>query len=137
MLHLEQNISDSKFGININNNNNLNRKINFKNNKNICSICGVKYNTYLFFVAECNLHFLCKKCAKSFYEERIEMGAKELFCPFIFCKQKFLKSQAKKFLSNKHYKMLIEEEKPNNFNSLKLRNKYILLFEILSISESL
>ena len=120
----EQNVSDSNFRININYNNNLKNQINFKAYKNICSICDVKYASYFFYVAECHTHFLCKKCAKTFYEEKIEMGAKELFCPFIFCKKKFLKSQAKKFLSNKHYKMLIEEEKTNNFNSLKLRNNY-------------
>ena len=132
----EQNISDSKFGININNNNNLNRKINFKNNKNICSICGVKYNTYLFFVAECNLHFLCKKCAKSFYEERIEMGAKELFCPFIFCRKKFSKGEAKKFLSKRHYEILIEEEKNNNLNTLKLINNNNNIKEMKNYSEN-
>ena len=120
----EQNVSDSNFRININYNNNLKNQINFKAYKNICSICDVKYASYFFYVAECHTHFLCKKCAKTFYEEKIEMGAKELFCPFIFCKKKFLKSQAKKFLSNKHYKMLIEEEKTNNLNSLKLRNNY-------------
>ena len=120
----EQNVSDSNFRININYNNNLKNQINFKAYKNICSICDVKYASYFFYVAECHTHFLCKKCAKTFYEEKIEMGAKELFCPFIFCKKKFLKSQAKKFLSNKHYKMLVEEEKTNNFNSLKLRNNY-------------
>ena len=120
----EQNVSDSNFRININYNNNLKNQINFKAYKNICSICDVKYASYFFYVAECHTHFLCKKCAKTFYEEKIEMGAKELFCPFLFCKKKFLKSQAKKFLSNKHYKMLIEEEKTNNLNSLKLRNNY-------------
>ena len=132
----EQNVSDSNFRININYNNNLKNQINFKAYKNICSICDVKYASYFFYVAECHTHFLCKKCAKTFYEEKIEMGAKELFCPFIFCKKKFLKSQAKKFLSNKHYKMLIEEEKTNNFNSLKLRNNYNNKKEMKNYSEN-
>ena len=132
----EQNVSDSNFRININYNNNLKNQINFKAYKNICSICDVKYASYFFYVAECHTHFLCKKCAKTFYEEKIEMGAKELFCPFIFCKKKFLKSQAKKFLSNKHYKMLVEEEKTNNFNSLKLRNNYNNKKEMKNYSEN-
>ena len=132
----EQNVSDSNFRININYNNNLKNQINFKAYKNICSICDVKYASYFFYVAECHTHFLCKKCAKTFYEEKIEMGAKELFCPFIFCKKKFLKSQAKKFLSNKHYKMLIEEEKTNNLNSLKLRNNYNNKKEMKNYSEN-
>ena len=117
---IEQNISNSNYKIRIDNNLNIQIKHNIQ--RNLCSICEITYTTYTFFVAECNKHFLCKKCAKSFYEEKIETGAKELFCPFIFCNKRFSNNEAKKFLSKRHYNILVEEEKNNNINSIKLIN---------------
>ena len=116
---IEQNMN-SNYQLNISNN--LNIQIKHSLQRNVCSICEITYTSYAFFVAECNKHFLCKKCAKSFYEEKIETGVKELFCPFLFCNKKFSNNQAKKFLSKKHYNMLVEEEKNNNLNSFKLIN---------------
>ena len=117
---VEQITSESKYKMNFSNNINLNIQKKTKVQKNICSICEITYISFAFYVAECNRHFLCKKCAKSFFEEKIETGAKELFCPFLLCGRKFSNNQAKKFLSKKHYEILIEEEKNNNLNSLKL-----------------
>ena len=117
---MEQNINNLNYKIHIDNNMNIQIKHNIP--KNICSICEITYTAYTFYVAECNKHFLCKKCAKNFYEEKIETGAKELFCPFLFCNKRFSNNQAKKFLSKRHYNILVEEEKNNNINSLKLIN---------------
>ena len=116
---IEQNMN-SNYQLNISHN--LNIQIKHSIQRNVCSICEITYTSYAFYVAECNKHFLCKKCAKSFYEDKIETGVKELFCPFLFCNKKFSNNQAKKFLSKKHYNMLVEEEKNNNLNSFKLIN---------------
>ena len=130
---IEQNMN-SNFQLNISNNLNIQIKHNLQ--RNVCSICEITYTSYAFYVAECNKHFLCKKCAKSFYEEKIESGVKELFCPFLFCNKRFSNNQAKKFLSKKHYNMLVEEEKNNNLNSFKLINNNNNYKEMKNYSEN-
>ena len=117
---MESNINDSKYKINLNYNSKLTIPKKYIVPKYICSICEITYTSCAYYAAECNYHFLCKKCAKSFYEEKIETGAKTLLCPFITCGKKFSKEQVKKFVSKKHYQML--EEEKNNLNSLALIN---------------
>jgi hypothetical protein len=117
--NLNQNISNSNYKIN-NCCDNINIQIKLGIPKFVCSICDITYTASVSYVAECGFHFLCKKCAKCFYEEKIDNGAKELFCPFVKCGKKFSKYQAKKFVSKSHYDMLEEEEeKNNNLNSIK------------------
>ena len=41
------------------------------------------------FVGECEKHFICRFCAKNYFEEQIEKGETNLLCPFLFCKNKF------------------------------------------------
>ena len=121
---VEQNISsNSNFKINNINDSNINIQIKRGTGKFKCYICGISYSTSLSYVANCYIHTLCKKCAKAFYEEKIESGVKELFCPFIFCGKKFSKEQAKKFLSKTHLNLLEERsEKNENLNSIKFLN---------------
>ena len=119
--NLNQNISNSNYKIKYCHNN-INIQIKRGIQRFICSICGITYTTSISYVADCERHFLCKKCAKCFYEEKIENGAKELFCPFINCGQKFSKYQVQKFVSKRHYNMLEEEEKNDNLNSIKFFN---------------
>ena len=94
--------------------------------KNICSICDCKYS--YFFVAKCNIHFLCKKCAKFYYEEKIENGAKKLYCPFIKCGSEFPIKDAINFLSKSHYNLLnndeneMTEEKKNFTSLIKIKS---------------
>ena len=117
---MESYVGDSKYKINLNYNSKLTIPKKYIVPKYICSICEITYTSCAYYAAECNYHFLCKKCAKSFYEEKIETGAKTLLCPFITCGKKFSKEQVKKFVSKKHYQML--EEEKNNLNSLALIN---------------
>ena len=123
---LEQSIFDSKNKINFSYNKNLNIEIKSSIQKYTCAICDITYTSCTYYVAECNFHFLCKKCAKSFYEEKIELGAKELFCPFVQCGKRFPKNQAQKLLNKKYYMMLEEEERNNSLNSLGLMKNYNL-----------
>ena len=118
---VQQNISNnSNHNINNNYGNNIDIQIKKGVQKFTCSICDISYTSSLSFVAECNIHILCKKCAKYFFEEKIESGVKELFCPFISCGKKFPKSEAKLFLSKRHINLLEEKnEKNDNFNSVK------------------
>ena len=122
-------ITDTNISTNINSNintninyfiNNLSKQKKILPKKLICSICDMSYTSNAFYVSECKIHLLCKKCAKYFYEERIDSGDINLFCPFISCKKKFPIEQAKKFLSKNHF-IKLEEKKENN-NKIKTRN---------------
>ena len=107
-----------------------NNIVSFPNNYNInqfqkiCSICENKYSAIKFFVAECGIHYICKKCAKNYFEEQIENGETNLHCPFLFCKKKFPQNLTKFFISEEHYYLLEKNEKNkknknNNLNKLK------------------
>ena len=87
----------------------------------ICSICGNKYTAFKFFVSECGIHYICKKCAKNYFEEQIENGETELHCPFLFCKKLFPKILTKYFISEEHYYLLEKNEKNKNNKSNKLK----------------
>ena len=124
MNKAEQDMS-SNSNLKINDNfDNINIKIKKGIHKFRCSICDIAYTSSLSYVAECYIHILCKKCAKCFFEKKIESGAKELFCPFISCGKKFSKNQAKKFLSQSHINLLEDKkEKNDNLNSIKFLNE--------------
>ena len=124
MNKAEQNMSsNSNLKINYNFDNNINIQIKKGIHQFTCSICDITYTSSLSYVAECFTHILCKKCAKCFFEEKIESGIKELFCPFISCGKKFSKEQAMKFLSKSHIDLLEEKkEKNGNLNSIKFLN---------------
>ena len=55
------------------------------------------------FKPECNVHYLCKRCTKNYYEDLIDDGVKELLCPFMKCKKGIDLNKLKTFISEKHY----------------------------------
>ena len=84
---------------NLDSNNNINIKENipdesnrifFRAIQNIQKDCYICEKTFYFiklFYAECNIHYLCRKCLKSYYEDIIENKkfSKELKCPCAKC----------------------------------------------------
>ena len=104
-----------------------------QNNNNIykmCYICEHTYNILRFFVAECNEHFICKKCAKIYYEDVIEDGVKDFFCPILNCKAPMITSKLKDIISQEHFKRLNykcgdnSNHDKNNNNDDKVTNKF-------------
>lgn len=89
-----------------------------------CKICENTYPSIRTFVSECGIHFICKKCAKNYFEEQIENGQTELRCPFLYCKKIFDKNIAKTFLSEEHYDLL-EKNNKNKMISEKTKNNII------------
>ena len=83
----------------------------------MCSICENSFPIGKIYVSECSIHFICKKCAKNYFEEQIENGETDLHCPFLFCKKKFAKILTKNFISEEHYLLL---EKNNNKSNMIL-----------------
>ena len=80
---------------------------------NICQICEHTLPVMRLFCAECNKHFLCKKCAKNYYEEVIENGTREIGCPFIKCRKPVDLDNLKEIISNEHFNILTKNWKQN------------------------
>jgi hypothetical protein len=119
-----ENVQKIKSELNAYENNVDNQAINCiildQNNNNIykaCYICEHIYNLTKFFVPECNEHFICKKCAKTYYEELIEDGVKELLCPFLKCKAPIITDNLKDIISQEHFKRLDEHNNEDNANN--------------------
>ena len=87
-----------------------------------CSICENTYPSSKIFVSECGVHFLCKRCAKNYYEEKIENCQIDLECPFLYCKAKFPKNVLKNLVSEEHYHLLDENNNKNKIISAKLKS---------------
>ena len=139
-------IKDNNINKNINNNNEINiKKIKNElierdeNKRNIikslninpignniykmCEICEHTYSLNKLFVAQCENHYICKRCTKNYYEEAIEEGKKELVCPFLTCKKNVDEYRLKNFISSKHYNRLYNEQKKNIRNLNKEEKK--------------
>ena len=89
---------------------NNNDKDNENDNENdiyhLCKICDHAFPKKRLFVAECKKHFLCRRCAKNYYEDIIENGIREMCCPFIQCKKPINLEIVKKLISKSHLNCL-------------------------------
>ena len=127
--HNNNNNNNENFKILINEFNNKN-KSDFKNlslyqNNSIvykmCNICEHTYSMTKIFVAKCNEHFICKRCAKNYYEDIIEGGKNnEILCPFLKCREPIEFSDLKNIISQEHYNRLFRKNK-NNFYFTKIK----------------
>ena len=115
---------------NYNNNTDLINSININKNKyykqthQICEICDFTYVIDKFFLPECKQHYICKKCTKNYYEEKIEEGIKDLFCPFIKCGAQINIKDLKKFISLEHYNRLCLMNQKEKNNSDENKNSF-------------
>ena len=94
-----------------------------------CSICEHALPIAKLFVAECQQHFLCRKCAKNYFEDIIENGIKEMLCPFIKCGQPVDLESLKYIISKEHYNILINnakniEKSHTKFYNTKLKTSF-------------
>ena len=112
------------------NNNNKNakfRSLNFINVTplivyNICFLCEHSFQRDRMFSAECEQHFLCRKCAKYFYEDTIENGNKILTCPLIKCRKPVDIDKLKDIISKEHYNIIT--------NNIDRNQKYLLFAKL-------
>ena len=105
-----------------NNNENKNTKFRSLNCINIhqtpilykmCQICEHTLPVSRLFCAKCYEHFLCKKCTKNFYEDKIESGVREMVCPMMKCRIPVEIEELKNFISNEHYNILTKNSNKN------------------------
>ena len=97
---------------------------NINNIFKMCYICEHSYSINRLFVAECKEHYLCKRCSKNYYEEIIEDGNKEIFCPFIKCKAKVNIDKLSNIISHEHLKRLSNKYQETNNNSKESQNTF-------------
>ena len=81
-----------------------------------CLICDRTYPLYKLYSSQCNKHYICRRCFKNYYEEKIEQGEKILKCPVYKCEKNINlnKTILQKILSSNHIDLLY-----NNNNNLK------------------
>ena len=107
-----------------NNKNQKNRSLNsinihmMPNIYNMCFLCEHNFPTQRLFSSECNQHFLCKKCAKYFYEEIIENGNKELVCPLIKCRKPVDIEKLRDIINEEHFNIITNNNIEKNQNYL-------------------
>ena len=96
-----------------------------------CYICDRTYSSNRLYSADCQKHFICRRCCKNYYEERIEQGDRDLKCSVFTCNESFNPglSILQKFLSENHLDLLLNNKTKNNENkliepSLSLQKKY-------------
>jgi len=87
-----------------------------------CSICENIYPLSKLFIPSCDIHYLCRRCSKYYYEDIIENGIKEINCPFIKCKKPFNVDDLKEIISSHHFNML----KNNQSNLIEVSNKFCI-----------
>ena len=100
---------------------------NNNNNNNIykmCYLCEHTYNLIKFFVAECKDHYICKRCAKGYYEELIEDDIKDILCPFLKCRAPVNINNLKNIISQEHFKRLTNKNQNTTNYIDESQNKY-------------
>lgn len=72
-----------------------------------CFICEKSFYLSKLYCADCGIHFLCRKCLKSYYEEYIENknNSKILKCPFTQCDKQINYEIIKNIISEGHQKI--------------------------------
>ena len=99
------------------------------NNKYNCFICENFFPINRLFSAECNTHFLCKRCAANYYEDKIENSqVNQMYCPCVKCGAIINNKLLKKLVSGEHFKLFCNRNEKNNIPEFKydgcnIRNK--------------
>ena len=100
---------------------------------NMCQICEHTLPLSRLFSPGCNKHFLCKKCAKIYYEDIIENGTRELCCPLNNCRKPINLEDIKSIISEEHFRMLTKKLDKNQNNLLFAKLKTDTIQETLEL----
>ena len=108
-LLLNQNLNqNSSINVNISGNS---HRVFYKSYENIqkdCYICEKPFYFIKLYYADCGIHFLCRKCLKSYYEDYIEnkLFSKTLKCPCAQCEKNIdYEKIVKEIISETHQKI--------------------------------
>ena len=100
---------------------------------NICQICEHTLPISRLFSPGCNQHYLCKKCAKIYYEDLIENGIREMCCPLNKCRKPVNLEDIKEIISEEHFKKLTQNLDKNGKNLLFAKLKTDTMQETLEL----
>ena len=100
---------------------------------NICQICEHTLPISRLFSPGCNQHYLCKKCAKIYYEDLIENGTREMCCPLNKCRKPVNLEDIKEIISEEHFKKLTQNLDKNEKNLLFAKLKTDTMQETLEL----
>ena len=87
-----------------------------------CYICDKRYYLNQLLTATCQRHFLCKKCFKNFYEEKIEEGKTNFKCSVFKCEAPVDINMIKSIVSENHFKLINKKKDINTFNNNNINN---------------
>ena len=86
-----------------------------------CIVCEKTVNVKKLYCAECNKHYICRRCCKNYYEEKIENGERKFKCCIQKCPEIFDLNKLSNIISKQHYNIIKEKE---NLLNKKLKLKY-------------
>ena len=108
----------------------------------ICFICELIISIKKFIKYKTCKHIMCENCGKSFYEDKIEQGEKNLRCPSYKCGSNLIDGTVKLFVSEMHFnqqqqnssnkKIDLATGRPINFGKMSTINLKQNLFKIFS-----
>ena len=96
-------------------------QINILENKKIkCFICEKFFKMSQIYVPKCQIHYMCKKCIKNYYEEQFENDNLSLKCPDTNCNKEMDFNILNNIISKIHSEMFLnnsKNDKNNNINN--------------------
>lgn len=98
-----------------------------------CTICNRTFLKHKMLCAKVCEHFICKKCAKNYYEDRIEQGTNKLKCPVMRCNAYYDLLSLNYIISENHFNIASNAQKKTFYNS----NKNSLIRSLQSQSPNL
>ena len=113
---IETRESNSKLN-NINIDKNKFRVLN-ENRKISCFLCEKFFKIDKIFVPRCKIHYMCRKCLKSYYEDILENNNFSLKCPDLNCGKEIDLDLLKQIISKSHFEMLQNKAKKEKIENI-------------------
>ena len=104
--------------------NNIPQIIN-ENKRMKCFICEKIFKINKIFSPKCQIHNICIKCIKSYYEEKFENNNFSLKCPDANCNQEFDFNILKDIISLNHFEMFLNNPQEEDKIKTVKNNNYI------------
>ena len=79
-----------------------------------CFICERNFSVVNLCCSECNIHFFCRKCIKTYCQDLIERGIKRMKCPVTKCNFDIYEEFLKSILTEDYFKLLGKQNKDIN-----------------------
>jgi hypothetical protein len=119
IINLENHIPNS-INVNVKNTNRYESSNSLSEQSYICFICDQYYSSEKIIKTNKCDHTICNKCARDFFEEKIEQGNFEMKCVIFKCPKKYERKVIKSLISEKYLLNLIEREENKLENIIQI-----------------